>query len=1158
MGPKAHRQSVLSQTSSAASSSSSSASHATTTRSAHRSLVFDHESSQFISPALSPVSLPDDSCSESILFLDLESPSLPTDLPVKSRSLEPRRTASSRKPGPARPESRHPVSRRHSTAHPRAQSHAHKHSGSHSQTHAHSRLNAHPPVSPSSRESFISIVNDPFFQSLQLGSSPNAPSLNAIAHTIAIEEAHRAREKQLDQAYTTSYIDTDPDPEFDIDDDQLHGLPYVEDEVALSPRDSGPAKALRTAPQKDWARPRKHQSLMIDPIHQGRLRYSHSHSHKNKIEHHKSRSGSSPTAKPSKPSSPQRQPEMESLNIAVVGASGVGKSTFIQRVVGLSRPPLSDATALSFPLDNSAYPVTLLELNLEAFDFGPGQPVQWPKQINGHITPQVDGALILYDVTNIESTRDLHQTLNALTNSSLPAVLVACKSDRPQNCCEVNAQVMANHERFKACVDSFSSSSNHPEQARICLATILRAALQMRREPIKPLSRRRAASATTANLEAAPFDANQHHHRHTHHHLHPHVSCFLSQESGKHNRASSDMSVIRGFSSATHNPDQYRARSPRGAFPSASEIFGADADDHSPEPSSPIIASPTTTSTSFSSLHAKKITHTSLNSSSDCFLDMDESDGEPSSSRRGSDDVPILQRDGDALYDMELDKSPAKGPSPGYTRSQSTGVTLDELVNRLLALRMAKAEHNFANVFLCMYRKFAAPGDLFARILARLDHVRDDRTQHYLTQTATQLRIVDVVVRWVSLYPGDFARPATRRSLREFVRNLATEPIFAIAAQQIQTYLASSVVDDDDTGWEMSDDPMENDPERLAGQSVSEMFSGIMALRLEDDDRMPLTHGLDLDIHGHSSMGGGTGSQYFYNSVENYERAAVKLVPVELYPMNKSRFHQFMEIPNEDVVSEMTRIDWIMFSSIRVRDFVRYVSLSSEQKAKAKSLKNVNRMIMHFNHVARWVANMILLRDKPKHRAQIFEKFIDIAHRLRGYNNYNGLAAVLAGLNSTSIHRLAQTKTLLPADAQKQLAMLTLLMATQKSYFAYRLAWENSPLPRIPFIPLHLRDLVSAEEGNSTLVASDNPAVKLINWAKFDVLGDVLLPIMRSQGMEYPNLRCNHSVRELLFECRMPTDEDEIYARSTELESALANASLPPDSLKKKFPWFAK
>jgi hypothetical protein len=231
----------------------------------------------------------------------------------------------------------------------------------------------------------------------------------------------------------------------------------------------------------------------------------------------------------------------------------------------------------------------------------------------------------------------------------------------------------------------------------------------------------------------------------------------------------------------------------------------------------------------------------------------------------------------------------------------------------------------------------------------------------------------------------------------------------------------------------------------------------------------------------------------------------------------------FMELEVDDVADEMTRIDWVMFSSIRIRDLVRHVSLSHDQKEKCRNLKNVNRMVSHFNHVAQWVSNMILIRDKAKHRAPCLEKFMQIAQRLRQMNNYNGLAAVLAGINGTAIHRLSQTRALVAADVQKRFAGLVLLMGTQKSHFAYRLAWENSSLPRIPFIPLHRRDLVSAEEGSRTLVG---PNGDRINWKKFEVLGEVLLPVMKSQGQPYPNLHRHESCRELILDCRMPTDDE--------------------------------
>lgn len=247
------------------------------------------------------------------------------------------------------------------------------------------------------------------------------------------------------------------------------------------------------------------------------------------------------------------------------------------------------------------------------------------------------------------------------------------------------------------------------------------------------------------------------------------------------------------------------------------------------------------------------------------------------------------------------------------------------------------------------------------------------------------------------------------------------------------------------------------------------------------------------------------------------------MIPRGTLPLTKFRYDIFMDTPDDDFADEITRIDWVMFSSIRVRDLVRHVSLPLEQKEKCKSLANVNRMISHFNHIARWVANMIIMRDKAKHRARMLEKFMVIALKLRQLNNYNGLAAVLAGINSSAVHRLAQTRALVSVDVHNRFRRLELLMGSQKSHFAYRLAWENSSLPRVPFIPLHRRDLVSAEEGSRTFVGA---AGDRINWKKFEVLAEVLLPIMKSQVAAYPNLTRRDPANELILDCLMVSDDE--------------------------------
>ncbi|KAK4202553.1 putative Rap guanine nucleotide exchange factor [Triangularia verruculosa] len=820
----------------------------------------------------------------------------------------------------------------------------------------------------------------------------------------------------------------------------------------------------------------------------------------------------------------RNKPAMEAINIAIIGVEGVGKSAFVQRTIRSTRPPTQNMITFRHVLDGTHYSVTLVELDLEGFELDPRHPIQWPKQVAGHMVPRIDGALILYDITNRESVRGLDSTMAALANSSLPTVLAATKCDAPEEAREIDVAEVAS--AFPTCAGHFRTSFNAPGTAQDCLQAALKAALANRRgeydKPEGSMTRRRAASAT---LDAPQDMIN---------------GRPISQHS-KHSRASSDLSLLRGFPPPP-NESHYRpqaSRSPRLDYSSVAQPsnqgLGLPVPEDGPQ------------QTVSAMLRQPGIR---LDGGAESFLDVSESDGE---SYRYSDDIPILQRSDENFLDR-----PAK----------IAGVSFDDLVDRLVAPKMTKADQNFADIFICLYRKFAAPSELLNAIRARLDQLKEDKTTHILIKAEAQARLVECVAKWVSLYPGDFARPATKRSLDDLVKQLAIDPLFFTAAQQMRVHLEHKVVEDDDTGWGKSD-PIDETDNMFEGLSrpQSGITGSMNSLQLDDPSAPPghrrpsqSSERSGSDIHGRTT------ARYQLHTFEDYEREAATLVPIPTLALNKFRWHQFMEFEIDDIADEMTRMDWVMFSSIRIRDLVRHVSLNQEQKDKCKSLKNVNRMISHFNHVAKWVANMILIRDKAKHRAPCLERFMLIALRLRQLNNYNGLAAVLAGINGTSIHRLSQTRQLVSTETQKKFARLVLLMGTQKSHFAYRLAWENSPLPRIPFMPLHRRDLVSAEEGSKTFVGANG---ERINWKKFEVLGEVLLPIMKSQGMPYQGLESQQQqqkkggvvegVRELILDGKLMTDEEDIYQRSVQVEaSSAAGAAGAGESTKKKFPWLAK
>lgn len=242
----------------------------------------------------------------------------------------------------------------------------------------------------------------------------------------------------------------------------------------------------------------------------------------------------------------------------------------------------------------------------------------------------------------------------------------------------------------------------------------------------------------------------------------------------------------------------------------------------------------------------------------------------------------------------------------------------------------------------------------------------------------------------------------------------------------------------------------------------------------------------------------------------------------------KNISNSILDTKEDLIADELTRIEWVLFSEVGSRDLLRHILVSRSHRSQTSP---VAKSIAHFNYISFWVCSMILIQSKTKVRARMLEKFMEVAGILRKINNYNTLHAVLAGLGQTSIHRLKLTRELLNGKPViKTYQSLARLMGSDRSFAAYRMALENSQGRTIPYLGVHLQDILSMSDGNPSRRESDG----MIHWRKFSLMDEIVMTIVRCQQYQEPVVE-NPLVSKLILNLPL-LDEEELYMRSTQVE----------------------
>ncbi|CAM4597544.1 unnamed protein product [Lepidochelys kempii] len=197
-----------------------------------------------------------------------------------------------------------------------------------------------------------------------------------------------------------------------------------------------------------------------------------------------------------------------------------------------------------------------------------------------------------------------------------------------------------------------------------------------------------------------------------------------------------------------------------------------------------------------------------------------------------------------------------------------------------------------------------------------------------------------------------------------------------------------------------------------------------------------------------------------------------------------------------DLALELTYFDWSLFNSIHEQELI-YFTFS--RQGSGENTVNLSLLLQRCNEVQLWVATEILLCSQLCKRVQLVKKFIKIAAHCKAQRNLNSFFAIVMGLNTASVSRLSQTWEKIPGKFKKLFTELESLTDPSLNHKAYRDAFKKMKSPKIPFMPLLLKDVTFIHEGNKTFL--DN----LVNFEKLHMIADTVRSLRHCRNNQCGN-----------------------------------------------------
>uniref|UniRef100_A0A8C6KDA1 Rap guanine nucleotide exchange factor (GEF) 5a n=1 Tax=Nothobranchius furzeri TaxID=105023 RepID=A0A8C6KDA1_NOTFU len=205
----------------------------------------------------------------------------------------------------------------------------------------------------------------------------------------------------------------------------------------------------------------------------------------------------------------------------------------------------------------------------------------------------------------------------------------------------------------------------------------------------------------------------------------------------------------------------------------------------------------------------------------------------------------------------------------------------------------------------------------------------------------------------------------------------------------------------------------------------------------------------------------------------------------------EQRTAHLLSLNTWDVAVALTSFDWTIFTSMHEQELVYFTftrHVCSNQNTALELL------LQRCNEVQLWVMTEVLLCSTLCKRVQLIKKFIKIAAHCKAQKNLNSFFAIIMGLNAAAVSRLSQTWEKIPGKFKRLFSELETVTDPSLNHKAYRDSFKKMKAPKIPFLPLLLKDITFIHEGNRTF--HDN----LVNFEKLHMIADMARLIRQCQA----------------------------------------------------------